>query len=168
MKSWQIWTTVCVCIGILGSGALTAAVWNNISSEWDYEGAAAQYALNHTPIDKLVAHDVFTASGDEEVFSGQDTFGRNWYAFVSGMPFVASSVPAQGILTRQQTEAKVVKKYQMRVRSLHLGYLNDATSSLLHTKSQIVWEVYGSVGNRNEYLYLDAYSGTVIWQPVYS
>jgi uncharacterized protein YpmB len=168
MKSWQIWTSVLGCIAILGAGALTVAVWNNISTEWDYEATAAQYALNHTPIDHLTTHDVFTGSGDEEVFSGQDTFGRKWYAFVSKTPFAASSVPAQGILTNQQIRAKVENKFHMKVRSLHLGYLNDATTELFHTKSRIVFEVYGSVGNQNEYLYLDAYNGTVIWQPVYS
>ncbi len=168
MKTWKVWTTILLSVVVLSAGALTVAVWKNISTEWEYEGTAAQYALNHTPIDHLQTHDVFTGSGDEEVFSGIDTFGRRWFAFLSGTPFTVTSVLADGILTSKQIKTKVMSINHLKVISAHLGYLNYATTALFNTKSKVVWEVYGSVGNKNEYLYLDAYTGTVIWQPVYS
>src|SRR5579875_2363353 len=122
LKWWLIGAGA-VCIALVA--ALCVGAWNEISSEWQVEQAAAQYALNHSPIDHIQGHDVFTGAGTEEVFYGQDAFGHDWYAFVDGSPFSIQIQSASGILSAAKVQ-KAALANQVKPISEHIGYLNQA------------------------------------------
>ncbi|WDL97236.1 hypothetical protein [Alicyclobacillus sp. ALC3] len=142
--------------------ALVVAAWDNVSSEWNVEQAAAQFALNHSPIEKISSHQVFTANQAQEVFYGTDAFGHKWYAFVYGDPFVVHAVPATGLLTKQQADA-VASKSGDKPLSTHIGYLDTAAAQTFHTSVGAVWEVYAQLPNGTDvYLYFRANNGKAV------
>lgn len=148
--------------------ALTAAVWNSISSEWSVEYSAAEYALNHSPIDRIQRHDVFTAAGAQEVFYGIDPFGQPWYVFVYGTPFSVQVQSAKGVMTAAKA-AQTAKQDGLHVISEHIGYLDSTAAATFHTNAGAVWEVYGQTSaHKHAYLYLDATTGKSIWKYVLS
>lgn len=159
MKPWKVWTLSGVVVAVGTVGALTAALWRNVSSEWVVEQNAAQYALDHSPIDQIKAHSIFTASQAQEVFFGTDVFKRPWYAFVYGSPFIVQSVPVTGIMPETEVVTKA-RSQNIQPISVSIGYLNAEAQQACHTSSTVVWEVYGKLtSGKTVYLYLDAYTG---------
>lgn len=142
--------------------ALVIAAWNNVSSEWNVEQAAAQFALNHSPLERISSHQVFTANQAQEVFYGTDAFGHKWYAFVYGDPFVVHSVPASGLITEEQANAAASKSGAKPI-STHIGYLDRSAAQMFHTSAGPVWEVYAQMPNgKNVYLYFRADNGRTV------
>jgi uncharacterized protein YpmB len=164
MKPWRLWVSTGIVIVVLGVITLCIAVWNNVSSEWEVEKVAAQYALNQTPLTHLVGHDVFTGDGVEDVFSGTDAFGHGWYAFVYGSPMQVSTVAADDVLSSQQIKQKVFATFHVQARSLHLGYVQSISNNQLSTPNHVVWEVSGKLGKQTEYLFVNAQNGALVWR----
>jgi len=165
MKSWRVWVTLASIVLLLSIIATATAVWKNVSSEWHVNQSNAQYALDHTPINRILSHDIFTASGNEDVFYGTDTFQHKWYAFVSNQPLSVRAVSASGVLSKAQM-LKIATKSGIRVKTLHIGDLDNQTANTFHTTSSIVWEVYGSIGKNDAYVYYDGKSGKLLWKYV--
>ncbi|MCL6598646.1 MAG: hypothetical protein K6T81_07890 [Alicyclobacillus macrosporangiidus] len=169
MSAWKIWLTTAVLVVLLGTAALFFAVWNNIDSEWRQETAAAQYALDHSPIDRIDGHDLFTGAGVQEVFTGKDVFGRRWYAFVmpaprgEAAPFVVKSVQADEVMPANEIARRVAKDH-LRVTSAHVGYVDPQSASAFHADSGVVWEVEATdTGDHRIFLYYDGRSGNLLW-----
>lgn len=162
MSTWKIWVTSIVMIILIAIVALFSAIWNNISTEWKWESVSAQYALNHSPLEELTRHSVFTASGDEEVFYGYDVFHRPWYVFVRSNPLHVQSVPAEQLLNKKQILKEFTYHYKMTVMNLSIGDLSSQTASLMNTKAKFVWEAYGKINGRFTYLYLNAQTGNLV------
>lgn len=159
MKAWKVWTVSGAVVMVGAIAALTAALWENVSSEWMVEQNAAQFALDHSPIDHIKSHSIFTASEAQEVFFGTDVFQRSWYAFVYGSPFTVQAVPVTGIIPEAVVAAKA-RSQNIQPINISIGYLNAAAQQACHTSSTVVWEVYGKLTSGNTvYLYFDAYSG---------
>ena len=165
MKQWIIWLIVVAFIVVMGAFALFFALWNNFSSEWTIEQHAAQYALNHSPINHIDGHSVFTGPGVEEVFDGVDTFGAKWVVFVYGNPLTTHAVSAKGLLSKSQMQKMAVQQFHLKSPQLSLGYLPASERSVLKTNARVVWEVYGQRGAMSLYAYFDAYTGKLIDQP---
>lgn len=160
MKTWKLWTFGSLFVIVLAAVAVTSAVWNNLSHEWSVEESAAQFALNHSPIDAITGHDVFTANDAEEVFYGTDSFGRKWISFVSGSPFTVHSVEGAGILSEQKIR-NIAQKQGEKVISVHLGYMNTNAAGTTQT-SDVVWEVYAQIKGSYKYYFYDAKTGHVL------
>ena len=167
MKSWKIWTGTVAVVFVAAVSALTAAVWNNVSSEWAVEQNAAQFALNHSPINHIAVHSVFTASQAQEVFLGTDSFHRPWYVFVYGSPFSVQSVAAQNLLTKAVVNKKMEEQQIHPIRD-SIGFLNPETQAACHTSATVVWEVYGREVKSGKlvYVYVDAHTGSSVWKYV--
>lgn len=167
MKAWKVWTTIASVIVLGTAVGITTALWNNISSEWQVESNAAQYALNHSPIDHILTHSVFTGSQAQEVFFGTDAFKRPWYAFVYGSPFTIESVPATGLLTKAAVNKQMTNQKIQPLQDA-LGYLNPDTQAALNTTSTVVWEVYGRQTSSGKfmYVYVNAQTGAIVWKYV--
>lgn len=162
MKAWGLWLISFLLVVVLVVVFTSTSLWNNLKSEWDVERAAAEYALNHSPLNHISSHDVFTANGAEEVFEGKDTFGRSWYAFVYGSPFQVRSVQKTALKPEPQIVARA-KRDGLKVISVHLGYLDSGTKGQIGTNASFVWEVYGTTKTGNyEYAYFDAKSGKLV------
>ncbi|MBX5436830.1 MAG: hypothetical protein IRZ33_06405 [Alicyclobacillaceae bacterium] len=162
MKSWKVWVAVWLVVASVVVCALLLGLWNNLNSEWVAEAQAAQLTLNHSPIDHIERHQVFTAAGVQEVFYGTDAFGRSWYAFVHGDPAVVSYIPADRLKTAAQVEA-AAKKLGIRPQSAAIGYLDGNAQSAFHTRANVVWEVAGQAANgQHVYAYFDAVTGVRI------
>ncbi len=162
MKAWQIWTftTVLILIAVVSVG--WAALWKNLASEWSVEASAAQYALNHSPLQSITKHDVFTGDGAEEVFEGKDAFGRGWYVMVSGTPPQAHSVQVQALKASNVIRAEASHS-GLQVISTHLGYLDSQGQSQLGTNASFIWEVYGKTQTGTyQYAYYNAENGKLI------
>ncbi|MCL6453790.1 MAG: hypothetical protein K6T78_09305 [Alicyclobacillus sp.] len=158
-RSWKPWLVVGALVVVLAAAATGLALWNNLDSEWQVEAAAAQYALDNSPISKITGHDVFTGADAQEVFYGTDPFGRPWVSFVYGTPFTVHSVPAQGLLTKQRV-LELAKARGLKVGAAHLGFLDAAAQQRLGVQTDVVWEVYGQTGpNQTQYVYFDARTG---------
>lgn len=159
MKLWKLWTSLAAVVLTFGLVALLAALWNNLSSDWNVEASAAQFALDKSPIEHIDAHDIFTAASAQEVFTGTDVFGRHWYAFVFGSPFTVQSVPTAGILDKTQILA-IVKKANLQPLKEQIGYLDSNAQSMFHTQADVIWEVYAKTSaGQAVYRYFDARSG---------
>lgn len=168
MAAWRVWFWSIFIVLVIAASALFAGVWNNLSNEWSVETSAAQFALNESPLVHIDAHDVFTAADVQESFFGTDTFGRKWYAFVYGSPFVVHTVPASDVLSKENIVKKVALQH-ITPREVHLGYLDQQQQERLHTESNIVYEVVGSgPTGGTEYVYIDAKTGKVAWKYVLS
>lgn len=167
MKAWKIWTGAAIVVVLGAVSTVTAVLWNNVSSEWQVEQNAAQFALNHSPINHITEHSVFTASQAQEVFLGTDAFHRLWYAFVYGSPFTVQSVPAANLLTQTAVDKKVESQHIRPIQDT-IGYLNPETQAACNTTATIVWEVYGREGAAGKFVYLfvDARTGKIVWKYV--
>ena len=164
MKTWKIWLTVAVSIIAMAGVAVAASLWNDLSTEWTVEAEAAQFALDHSPLQHITEHGVFTASGVQEVFGGTDAFGRHWLVFVSGPPWNAWFTRADG-LTSVDTVAVNVRRMGVVPISIQAGHLQPAAQSAFHTSAEVVYEVYGrNAAGQLLYLYFDAKSGQLVWK----
>jgi uncharacterized protein YpmB len=162
MKMWKIWLVSATAVATLGVVALACAVWNNLSSEWNVEATAAQFALDKSPINHIDSHDIFTASGAQEVFGGSDVFGRKWYAFVYGSPFTVKYVASDGILTQEQIISSAMKVHLKPLKE-QIGYLDSYAQSTFHTDADVIWEVYAkNASGQSVYVYFDARSGNTL------
>lgn len=168
MNSAKIWLiTGCLIVAMAAAGA-GLALWNQVDNEWQAEASAAEYALNHSPLEKISGHIVFTGGNVQEVFYGDDMFGRKWYTFVTENPLHAYSIPASKVIPKQKVE-QLARAARIEPVDVELGYV--PASNRLSTKpkqDQIVWEVYGYHGGKSEYVYYDAVSGKRLWQYVLS
>ncbi len=159
MATWRVWFWSIFVVVVMAMIALVCAVWNNLSSEWDIEANAAQFALKHSPLTHIDQHDVFTGAGVQEVFEGTDSFGRKWYAFVYGSPFVVHAVPADSVMSEDQIMKRAISAH-IHPNQIHLGYLDATQQTRLHTHAQVVYEVGGTDGTGTlVYLYFDARTG---------
>jgi uncharacterized protein YpmB len=164
MKTWKVWLTVAVLIIGMAAMAVAASLWNNLSTEWNMEAEAAQFALDHSPLQRITDHGVFTASGVQEVFGGTDAFGRHWIVCVSGPPWKAWFTRADG-LTSVDAVATTVRRMGVVPVSIQAGHLEPAAQSAFHTNAQVVYEVYGrNASGQSLYLYFDAKSGQLVWK----
>lgn len=170
MKTLKIWITVVVISIVLALVAIVLALYQNLNSQWLAEQAAAQYALNHSPISHIDSYQVFTGDGMQDVFEGTDIFAHKWYAFVSddsGAAPSIHSVPAAGILSKNKIEA-AVKQRHIHPIQITLGYVN-AQNPAIQTTQSVVWEVYGTnAKGKHLYEYFDAKTGKLVWQYVLS
>ncbi|MCL6547997.1 MAG: hypothetical protein K6T30_03710 [Alicyclobacillus sp.] len=166
MKTWKVWIWVGAAVAGLAVFALLLALWNNLNSEWTVETQAAQLTLDHSPIDRIESHQVFTAAGVEEVFYGTDAFGRPWYAFVHGTPPVVSYLPAAEVETDREVRAKAAQ-LGIRPLAVTIGYLNGTAQAAFRTQANVVWEVYGKDAEGHRvWAYFDAVSGRLIGRPL--
>ncbi|GMA48732.1 hypothetical protein GCM10025857_00890 [Alicyclobacillus contaminans] len=162
MSKWRIWfwsVFVVICMVLI---ALVSAIWNNLSSEWNVEEVAAQAALNQSPIDHILRHDVFTGADVQEVFVGTDAFGRTWDVFVYGSPFQVHAVPASTVLSPDAI-LKRTAVAALHPTAVHLGYLDAGEQRKLNTSTHVVYEIE----HRNSkglifYTYVDATSGKLL------
>jgi uncharacterized protein YpmB len=160
MRMWKVWVSLAALVFTFGLVALSAALWNNLSSEWNVEASAAQFALNRSPLQEIDSHDIFTAAGAQEVFTGADVFGRKWFAFVYGSPFTVKYVPMDGILNKSQM-MDILKKDHLNPLKEQVGYLDSNAQATFHTQSDVIWEVYAKTPAGDAvYQYYDARSGT--------
>ncbi|MCL6515516.1 hypothetical protein [Alicyclobacillus sp.] len=169
MRSWKIILITGGLMVLLGAAALLIALWNNVDTVWQQETAAAQYALDHTPIDRIDGHDRFTANGVQEVFTGTDAFGRRWYVFVTVAAdagenaFTAQFVRADGLLGEQDIVQRAAKSH-LRAISGHIGYVSPQSDTAFHSDSGVVWEVEAlNAQGQRLYLYYDARTGGLLW-----
>ena len=166
MNRWKLWSWLAGIIVCMAAVAVAAALWNNVASEWAVEAAAAQFALNRSPIDHIEAHEVSTAAGTQEVFVGTDAFGVQWYVFVFGHPMTVEAVPATRILSRQAILAQL-KSGHVHPMSAQVAYLTASNRASFHTQATVMWEVYGrNESGQPEYLYMNAGNAHLIWHYV--
>ncbi|RIV25692.1 hypothetical protein D2Q93_06085 [Alicyclobacillaceae bacterium I2511] len=162
MRHWKRWLTLSGLALVVIATAFIWAVWNSLSSEWRIEASAAQYALNHSPMQQLTSYSVFTGAGAQEVFTGKDGFGRKWVAFVYGPPYAVKSVPSTGMWSATRL-TKSLKLQHITPVHLNLGYFNAAARESFHTAADVVWECYVRLpSGLLAYIYYDAYSGQQI------
>ncbi|QQE76770.1 hypothetical protein [Alicyclobacillus sp. SO9] len=168
MAKWKAWLITIAAIVVLSAGAIFMALYNNLNTEWKYQRQAAQIALNESPVLHITSHSVFTDTVQEEVFSGTDAFGTQWYAFVSGPPWKVHAVRTKSVLKQAQVKA-IAAKAGVHPISMHLGYLNGQHHSAVTASSQVVWEIYGtSDTGKRLYLYLNGETGKQLWKYVLS
>ena len=168
MAKWRIWFWSLFLLFCLGAAALTAAVWNNLNTEWQVVDVTAQAALNDSPINAIDEHSVFTGQGVQEVFRGSDAFGRKWYTFVSADGSDVHYIAADQLVSSLQI-MKELQPNHLTGSSLHLGYVDSGSLPRLQTSSHFVWEVYGQNSDgHSEYRYFDALTGRFLWKYVLS
>ncbi|CAM3931693.1 hypothetical protein [Alicyclobacillus pomorum] len=159
MARWRVWFWSIFAVVVMAMIALVCAVWSNLSSEWDIEADAAQFALNKSPLTHIDHHDVFTGADVQEVFEGTDSFGRAWYAFVYGSPFVVHAVPADSVMSKDQITQRAISAH-IHPTQIHLGYLDANQQTRLHTNAEVVYEVSGTdETGALVFRYFDARSG---------
>lgn len=169
MTHWKRWTALCVAVAGAIAVVLFIASWDTTSSEWMAERSAAQFALNHSPIERIQHHDVFTGAGAQEVFYGVDAFGHPWYAFVYGNPLTIRSQSAASLLTASAAAKQAKADGLQQPQSEHIGYWGSQAAQSFHVSRGVVWEVYGLVhGGKRAYVYLSATNGKVLWKYVLS
>lgn len=136
-------------------------LWQDLSAEWSQERVAAQYALNHSPLNQIDYHSVFTGAGLQEVYSGTDVFGKRWYAFVNDQPLSVRYVSANQVVNASRVLSQC-QHLSVRPSAVSLGCLDNTAQSTLKTSVAVVWEVTGHEGARPVYLYFDAATGRLI------
>lgn len=165
MKIWKIWAIGIVVVVLAAVVAIGAAVWNNISSEWQAETQTAQFALDNSSLEHIDNHQVFTAAGLQEVYFGTDAFHNKVVAFVYGSPLEVYTVPQTELVTESsiQTEAE---KSGVKIKSIALGYLSPDSEQMLGiNNTNVIYEVYGTGPNQHDvYDYFDAMSGKLVKQ----
>lgn len=164
LKPWKIWVSSIVAFIVIVAGVVIFALYRNFNSEWSYQHQAAQTALNDSPVNKITGHSVFTDVVSEEVFTGTDTFGRQWYAFVSGPPWTTRAILQQQVVPKAQIQ-KLAEKQSFRPVTITLGYLTANEQIRFSLTDNVVWEVYGQNDQGNYgYLYFDGRSGKEVWK----
>lgn len=163
MRNWKAWMITTPFILLMVIASIVVWLWRNLSTNWGPETVAAQYVLNHTPLDHLQSYHVFTASGLQDVFKGTDAFGREWYAFYTAQSPNSYAVPATGIIPVAKVQADVLK-LGVQAKTETLGYVLGDASTPFSAKSRVVYEVQGIKNNKSTFLYLDATTGHVLWQ----
>jgi|GEM_PF-2835900 len=164
LKSWKIWIVSICALIVTAGGTGVYALYRNLNTEWSYEYQAAQVALNHSPISHISSHSTFTDISSQEIFAGEDVFGREWYAFVSGSPWVTHSVLAAQVLPEARIRS-LAEKQSVRPVNISLGYLDDAQQRTFSVSNHVVWEVYGETkGQKYEYIYYDGTTGKQVWK----
>ncbi|MCL6444250.1 MAG: hypothetical protein K6T83_12485 [Alicyclobacillus sp.] len=164
-KKWKVWLITAGILIILCGAGIGAALWRNLASEWRAEAVTAQFALDHSPLNSILSHQVFTSSGLEEVYDGLDVFHRRWYVFVYGQPLTFTAIPAKGLLSETEVRSRAERILHVRVQDVTIGYLQPATRSALHTQATVVWEIHGkTINGKTIYAYLDAGTGQLLWQ----
>ncbi|KRW91456.1 hypothetical protein SD51_08935 [Alicyclobacillus tengchongensis] len=163
MKNWKVWAVTVPAILIMMGAAVVAWLWRNLSTNWAAEQTAAQFVLNHTPIDHLQAYHVFTASGLEDVFQGTDAFHREWYAFYLPTVHESYAVPAANILSPSKVAA-TAKALGVKLQATSLGYVTAEAADTLPASQHLVYEIKGTTGSKLTFLYLDAVTGRVLWK----
>ncbi|WP_157076346.1 hypothetical protein [Alicyclobacillus kakegawensis] len=165
-KIWVITGTLIVLMALIGIGM---TLWNEVREEWDVEQSAAQYALNHSPLERIEGHALSTGAGVQEVFYGRDMFGRSWYTFVTDNPRRAYAVPASQVLAKSKVE-QLAERAGVTPIDAEPAYVPSSLAKTLPASRHVVWEVYGRQRNsgRSEYIFYDAVNGKRLWQYVLS
>jgi hypothetical protein len=163
MKAWHL------ALSIAGGAAALAVaggvvLWRDLTTEWTIETEAAQYTLDHSPIQHIDRHTVFTASGVEQVFTGTDALGVPWTVFVAGPPWSATAVKSEDLLRPENVIAQALRQ-GYHVQQCTPGYLNDAVRQSLHVSSFFVYELR-AVDTRDQSwdVLVDAKSGQWVWK----
>ncbi|SIS96934.1 hypothetical protein [Alicyclobacillus vulcanalis] len=163
MKRKVWWISVPIATVVIGTGCLMY-FWNLLTPYWQAEQRAAEYVLNHTPIDRLESYSVFTADGVEDVFRGQDQFGRSWYAFYVPQLDRSFVLPASAVLPEREI-AQRAAAYGMQVESIVLGYVANTNASASWAKAgTAVYEVTGRSHGHLAFLYFNASTGQLLWK----
>ncbi|MDI9260745.1 hypothetical protein [Alicyclobacillus sendaiensis] len=158
-----IWTSVPIAMVVIGIGVLTY-LWNLLTPYWAAEQKAAAYVLNHTPLDRLESYSVFTAAGVEDVFRGEDSFGRTWYAFYIPAMQRAFVLPSTAVLASGEVKKRAASR-GLEVQSITLGYVASEEGAPSWAKSgTAVYEVMGRLNGRLAFLYFNAKTGQLLWQ----
>ncbi|WAH35151.1 hypothetical protein [Alicyclobacillus dauci] len=167
MKTWKIWLITIPVLLVMVGATIVAWLWQNLSTNWIPEERAAQYVLDHTPINRIETYNVFTASGLEDVFKGKDTFDNEWYAFYIPSSNRVFSIRARDLVSQQQVEGNLLKQ-NIHSQQCTLGYVTDQASGTLQTSSNVVYEVRGTdtVDSKTTFIYVDATNGHVLWKYV--
>lgn len=163
MSAWRIWAVTVPLIVIMIAVGTVLWLWRNLTSNWSAETSAAQYVLDHSPIDHLQNYEVFTASGLQDVFRGSDAFHQEWYAFYVPQANKAYVVSAKGVIP-QSKAAAVASQNGITPDSETLGYVTSAASGVLHPKDHVVYEVVGTKDEKSMFVYIDAVNGKVLWK----
>lgn len=157
------WISVPIAMVVIGIGVLTY-FWNLLSPYWAAEQQAATYVLDHTPLDRLESYSVFTAAGVEDVFRGEDGFGRTWYAFYVPTMGRAFVLPATVVLPADEVEKRATAR-GLEVQSISLGYVASDEDAPSWAKSgTAVYEVMGRSNGHLAFLYFNAATGQLLWQ----
>ncbi|AEJ43469.1 hypothetical protein TC41_1537 [Alicyclobacillus acidocaldarius subsp. acidocaldarius Tc-4-1] len=150
---------------VIGIGVLMY-FWNLLSPYWQAEQQAATYVLDHTPLDRLESYSVFTAAGVEDVFRGQDSFGRTWYAFYIPAMRRAFVLPSTSILPADEVKKRALAR-GIEVQSVTLGYVSSDEEAPSWAKAgTAVYEVMGRSNGRLAFFYFNATTGQLLWQDV--
>ncbi|GEO27102.1 hypothetical protein AAC03nite_28870 [Alicyclobacillus acidoterrestris] len=165
MKTWKIWAITVPIILLMLCCAVIAWLWQNVSTNWAPEEQAAQYVLNHTPIDHIDSYQVFTASGLEDVFLGTDTFGHKWYAFYIPAKHTAYSVGVDQLVSAKKVEQSLLQD-NIHTDTYSIGYVTGEASKALSAESStnVVYEVRGRENGKAIFVYVDATSGHILWR----
>lgn len=161
MRTWRVWIITAPILVVMILFGICVWLWNIISTNWGPEQKAAQYVLNHSPINHLQSYQVFTASGVEDVFLGTDTFGHEWYSFYIPAENQAYSFRVGSFVGKQQIETKLSKQ-SVHIKNMSIGYVTDQAASSLKTSSHVIYEIQGTKGGNPAYLYVDARTGDVL------
>jgi uncharacterized protein YpmB len=165
MRTWRVWLITIPFICLMVLAAIVVALWNNLSSNWNQETYAAEYVLNHTPLDHLEQYQVFTASGLEDVFSGKDTFNHQWYSFYIPSEKRAYSIPASRLINEKVVESNLAK-LNIYTNVCHIGYVTNQASNTLKTANKVVYECQGTTKGKTTFAYVDAANGQLLWKYV--
>lgn len=163
MKAWKIWVVTIPILLLMIAAAICIWLWRNLSTNWEPEKYAAAYVLNHTAIDHLQQYHVFTASGLEDVFEGQDAFGRSLYAFYIPTSQTVYTVPASDVLSAKRIQSTAVKLGLHSVTET-LGFVTNEAAPKFGSTHSVVYEVTGVKRGQTTFVYLDAKNGHVLWQ----
>lgn len=157
------WTSVPIAMVVIGIAVL-AYFWRLESPYWTAEQQAAMYVLNHTPLDRLESYSVFTAAGVEDVFRGEDEFGRTWFAFYIPSMQRAFVVPASAVLPESEIQQRA-RAWGLQVESVSLGYVANGADAPTWGKSvTAVYEVMGRLNGHLAFLYFNAATGQLLWR----
>ncbi len=163
MKTWRIWTFVGFAVVVLAFAAIVLALWNDLTGEWKAERSLAVYALNHSSLETITSHSVYTGPGGPlQVYVGRDAFNQTSVAFVSNAKTVIS-IPMHDLISKRQAILDA-ERYSIHPIDESLGYLDAKGQSYFRTKSTYVWEITYFVGSKYAYLYLDATNGSLVWR----
>ncbi|MBX6352838.1 MAG: hypothetical protein IRZ10_05830 [Thermoflavifilum sp.] len=164
MKTWQWATTTVLGLLVVAGVAAGTSLWFHLEPEWEVETSAAQFALDHSPLQHIEQHQVFTADGVEQVFAGQDAWGNRWTVFVSGPPWTWHAVKT-GDLVSEQTVERQARGHGYEVLSCVPGWLNATLVADLHAQTQVVYEVHAlDAKGQTWYALVDAKTGQWLWK----
>lgn len=161
MKTWKVWAITAPILALLILFGICIWLWNMISTNWGPEEKAAQYVLNHTPINHLESYQVFTASGVEDVFRGTDSFSHEWYAFYIPAQNKAYSFRVGSFVGEQQIQNELSKQ-NVHISSMTIGYVTDQAANTVKPSSHVIYEISGTKAGQPTYLYVDARTGDVL------